>query len=91
MFHVDMTLYERGESRVIFGVGARCDEMRGRWQAYPQGFRILLPNDDLPQTMASAVHRDRVEGYIAKGKTEARLVTGGGRPKGRTGHSSPGL
>jgi geranial dehydrogenase len=32
--------------------------------------------------MASEEHRDRVEGYIAKGRTEARLVVGGGRPKG---------
>src|ERR1700730_195966 len=31
--------------------------------------------------MASYAHRDRVEGYIAKGKAEARLVSGGGRPK----------
>ncbi len=31
--------------------------------------------------LASAEHRDRVEGYIAKGRTEARVVTGGGRPK----------
>jgi acyl-CoA reductase-like NAD-dependent aldehyde dehydrogenase len=31
--------------------------------------------------MASKTHRDRVEGYIAKGKSEgARLVAGGGRP-----------
>jgi acyl-CoA reductase-like NAD-dependent aldehyde dehydrogenase len=30
--------------------------------------------------MASSIHRNRVEGYIAKGKTEARLVAGGGRP-----------
>jgi geranial dehydrogenase len=30
--------------------------------------------------MASAAHRDRVEGYIAKGREEARLVAGGGRP-----------
>jgi aldehyde dehydrogenase (NAD+) len=33
--------------------------------------------------MASAAHRDRVEGYIALGKDEARLVAGGGRPGGR--------
>ncbi|MFT3792292.1 MAG: aldehyde dehydrogenase [Rudaea sp.] len=33
--------------------------------------------------MASSAHRDRVESYIAKGKTEARLVAGGGRPKGQ--------
>jgi len=32
--------------------------------------------------MASSAHRDRVESYIAKGRAEARLVTGGGRPKG---------
>lgn len=32
--------------------------------------------------MASKTHRDRVESYIAKGKTEAKLVAGGGRPKG---------
>jgi geranial dehydrogenase len=31
--------------------------------------------------MASAGHRERVEGYIEVGKTEARLVAGGGRPK----------
>jgi aldehyde dehydrogenase (NAD+) len=30
--------------------------------------------------MASSAHRDRVEGYIAKGREEARLVAGGGRP-----------
>ena len=32
--------------------------------------------------MASEAHRDRVEGYIAKGRSEARLVAGGGRPGG---------
>jgi geranial dehydrogenase len=32
--------------------------------------------------MASAAHRDRVEGYIATGRSEGRLVTGGGRPGG---------
>jgi geranial dehydrogenase len=32
--------------------------------------------------MASAAHRDRVNGYIALGRQEARLVAGGGRPKG---------
>jgi acyl-CoA reductase-like NAD-dependent aldehyde dehydrogenase len=33
--------------------------------------------------MASRTHRDRVEGYIAKGTSDgARLVTGGGRPAG---------
>ncbi|MFI5611009.1 aldehyde dehydrogenase [Amycolatopsis sp. NPDC051903] len=34
--------------------------------------------------MASSAHRDRVEGYIAKGKAEGgRVTTGGGRPSGR--------
>ena len=31
--------------------------------------------------MASSAHRHRVESYIATGKREARLVTGGGRPR----------
>jgi len=31
--------------------------------------------------MASESHRERVEAYIATGKTEARLIAGGGRPK----------
>lgn len=31
--------------------------------------------------MASSAHRDRVESYIAKGRDEAKLVTGGGRPR----------
>lgn len=31
--------------------------------------------------MATREHRDKVEGYIAKGKTEAKLVAGGRRPK----------
>ncbi len=35
--------------------------------------------------MASSVHRGRVEGYITKGKSEARLVAGGGRPKQERG------
>jgi len=32
--------------------------------------------------MASSEHRDRVEGFIAKGKAEAKLIAGGGRPQG---------
>lgn len=51
------------------------------------GFASALTIGDAldPEThvgpMASAAHRDRVEGYIAIGKDEARLVAGGGRPK----------
>lgn len=32
--------------------------------------------------MATSEHRDRVEGYIETGRAEAKLVAGGGRPKG---------
>lgn len=51
------------------------------------GFASALKIGDAldPEThvgpMASAAHRDRIEGYIAIGKDEARLVAGGGRPK----------
>lgn len=31
--------------------------------------------------MASAAHRERVEGFISKGKAEGRLVAGGNRPR----------
>jgi geranial dehydrogenase len=34
--------------------------------------------------MASAGHRDRVLDYIAKGKAEAKLIAGGGRPKSQS-------
>lgn len=41
-----------------------------------------LDRSTLIGPMATREHRDKVEGYIAKGKTEAKLVAGGGRPKG---------
>jgi geranial dehydrogenase len=41
----------------------------------------LDPNTEIGP-MATAAHRDRVERYIEKGRGEARLVAGGGRPKG---------
>ena len=41
----------------------------------------LDPSTDIGP-MATAAHRERVESYIEKGKGEARLVAGGGRPKG---------
>ena len=41
----------------------------------------LDPNIDIGP-MATEAHRDRVQTYIEKGKGEARLVAGGGRPKG---------
>jgi hypothetical protein len=58
MFHADMTLYERGDPRVIFGVGARCDAMKSRWGKYPAGFRIAMPADgNVPHVEASAMLR----------------------------------
>ena len=49
--------------------------------------RSLTVGDPLdPNTkvgpLVSSRQRERVEGYIAKGKQEARLTTGGGRPSG---------
>ena len=40
-----------------------------------------LDRDTQIGPLASAEHRERVEAYIAKGKTEARLIAGGGRPQ----------
>lgn len=40
----------------------------------------LDPSADIGP-MATAAHRDRVESYIEKGRGEARLVVGGGRPQ----------
>jgi len=46
----------------------------------------LVVGDPLDHTteigpMATSQHRDKVEGYIAKGMNEGRLVAGGGRPR----------
>jgi geranial dehydrogenase len=63
----------------------------GRYREVVDGLANLLSSlkvgDPLdPAThvgpMASAAHRERVEGYIAKGRAEARLITGGERPRG---------
>ncbi len=71
--------------------GTRVLAPRSRYGEVVEGMAAMMSaltvGDALdPKTqvgpMASAQHRDRVEGYIAKGKSEARLVAGGGRPKG---------
>jgi aldehyde dehydrogenase (NAD+) len=52
--------------------------------ALVESLQVGDPLDPATQVgpMASAVQRDRVEGYIARGKADgARLVIGGGRPK----------
>lgn len=60
----------------------RYDEVVG---ALADLARSLVVGDALDQgtqigPMASAMHRDKVEKYIALGKEEGRLVAGGGRP-----------
>lgn len=58
------------------------DAVSATVSAYPVG--DPLDRATVVGPMASSVHRDRVEGYIAKGKSEARLAAGGGRPKDLT-------
>jgi geranial dehydrogenase len=69
--------------------GTRVLAPRARYSEVVDGLASLMQSltigDALdPAThmgpMASSAHRDRVESYIAIGKQEARLVTGGGRP-----------
>lgn len=60
MFHANMTLFERGDDRVLFGLGYRCDPMRARWSRYPDGFRILLPDEEMPHVESPAVFRGLV-------------------------------
>lgn len=60
----------------------RYDEVVSAMADVMAGLRVGDALD--PEThvgpMASEAHRNRVEGYIARGRDEARLVTGGGRP-----------
>jgi len=64
----------------ILAPASRYDEVV---EAVAGAVSALVVGDPLERTtqigpMASAIHRDRVQGYIEKGKGEARLVTGGG-------------
>lgn len=70
--------------------GTRVLAPRKRYQetvdalaAMAESLRVGDPLDPDTQVgpMASAVQRERVERYIGIGKTEARLVAGGGKPK----------
>ena len=72
-------------------LGTRILAPRSRYEEVVEFFDSFMSNlrigdpldpDTLIGPMVSEQHRKRVEGYIAKGKTEARLVTGGGRPAG---------
>jgi aldehyde dehydrogenase (NAD+) len=65
---------------------SRYDEVVDTMAAFASSMAVGDAMDPATQIgpMASSTHRDRVEGYIAKGKGDgARLVTGGGRPAGQ--------
>ena len=62
---------------------ARQEEFLEALDAMVDTLAVGDPRDDQTEIgpLASARQRDRVEGYIAKGRAEgARLVRGGGRP-----------
>ncbi len=85
------TLVNNGQTCYL---GTRVLAPRSRYKEIVDavaGFASSLPvGDSLDPTtligpMASRTHRERVEGYIAKGTAEgARLVVGGGRPSKMT-------
>lgn len=68
----------------ILAPAERYDEVVDALATRVSMLRVGDPLD--PETeigpMATAAHRDRVERYIEKGRGEARLVAGGGRPNG---------
>lgn len=67
----------------ILAPARRYDEIVDALATQVSSLRVgdpLDPSVDIGP-MATAAHRDRVESYIEKGKGEARLVVGGGRPK----------
>lgn len=66
----------------ILAPESRYDEIL---EAFAAMAKSLIIGSSLERTtdigpLASEEHRTRVEGYIAKGKSEARLIAGGGRP-----------
>ncbi len=68
----------------ILAPSRRYDEIVDALSSRVSSLRVGDPLDPSVEIgpMATAAHRDRVESYIEKGKGEARLVVGGGRPKG---------
>ncbi|WP_225725929.1 MULTISPECIES: aldehyde dehydrogenase [unclassified Nocardia] len=69
----------------ILAPRSRYDEILDALVEYVKTMRVGDPSDPNVQLgpLISERQRDRVEGYIAKGKAEgARLVLGGGRPAG---------
>jgi aldehyde dehydrogenase (NAD+) len=69
----------------ILAPRSRYAEIVDAVSAFVQALPVGLPSDPATQIgpLISEKQRERVEGYIAKGKEEgARLVCGGGRPQG---------
>jgi aldehyde dehydrogenase (NAD+) len=68
----------------ILAPASRYKQVVDAVSAMVSSFKVGDPLDRATSIgpMASAAHRERVETYIAKGKTEAKLIAGGGRPKG---------
>jgi aldehyde dehydrogenase (NAD+) len=69
----------------ILAPRSRYDEIVDAVSNFVQVLPVGLPSDPVTQIgpLISEKQRQRVEGYIAKGKEEgARLVCGGGRPEG---------
>ena len=63
---------------------SRYDEVVDTLAAFASSLTVGNALDPATQIgpMASQTHRDRVEGYVAKGNSDgARLVVGGGRPR----------
>jgi acyl-CoA reductase-like NAD-dependent aldehyde dehydrogenase len=83
------TLLNNGQTCVlstrILAPRSRYDEIVGMFGAIASGLKVGPALDETTQIgpMASKSHRERVMGYIEKGKAEgARVVTGGGAPAG---------
>lgn len=68
----------------VLAPASRYDEIVDAFAAMAKGLKVgdSLSIDTQIGPLASNEHRQRVERYIEIGKREARLVAGGGRPKG---------
>jgi geranial dehydrogenase len=66
----------------ILAPKSRYKEVVEALVAKAKGLKVGDPLDKTTQVgpLASKEHRDRVEGYIARGKAEGRVALGGGRP-----------
>ena len=69
----------------VLAPASRYDEIVETVSAFVGALNVGDALDPTTQIgpLSSARHRERVEGYIAKGRGEARLTVGGGRPAGR--------